>query len=117
MGEVLGHLKALEYDRNIIGAVLISAKPGCFIAGANIAMLEAAKSVEEVTQISKEGQEVLSGVEKSSKPIVAAIMGSCLGGGLEVSILYLYIISKCSSALKIIYYNTKFDLLSSDIYR
>ncbi len=29
-------------------------------------------------------QDILFDVEKSKKPIVAAIMGSCLGGGLEV---------------------------------
>lgn len=47
-------------------------------------MLEACKSEEEVALISSEGKKLFDQVEKCRKPIVAAIMGSCLGGGLEV---------------------------------
>ncbi|NXE29792.1 ECHA enzyme, partial [Ardeotis kori] len=67
-------------------AVLISSKPGCFIAGADIDMIEACKTSQEVTQLSQEGQKMLEKIEQSPKPIVAAISGSCLGGGLEVAI-------------------------------
>ncbi|XP_078397568.1 trifunctional enzyme subunit alpha, mitochondrial-like [Cetorhinus maximus] len=67
-------------------AVLISSKPGCFIAGADINMIEECKSVEEVTRLSQEGQKLFEKIEKSTKPIVAAINGSCLGGGLEVAL-------------------------------
>ena len=35
--------------------------------------------------MSKDCQDFLFEVEKSPKPIVAAIMGSCLGGGLETA--------------------------------
>jgi len=47
-------------------------------------MLQSCKSTDEVTKLSNEGQELLQLVEDSPKPIVTAIMGSCLGGGLEV---------------------------------
>lgn len=47
-------------------------------------MIEACKSSEEVTYLSQEGQKMLEKIENSSKPFVAAISGSCLGGGLEV---------------------------------
>uniref|UniRef100_A0A673YI46 enoyl-CoA hydratase n=1 Tax=Salmo trutta TaxID=8032 RepID=A0A673YI46_SALTR len=67
-------------------AVLISSKPGCFIAGADINMIQACNTSEEVTKLSQEGQKMFERIEKSSKPIVAAINGSCLGGGLEVGI-------------------------------
>ncbi|XP_037246668.1 trifunctional enzyme subunit alpha, mitochondrial isoform X2 [Falco biarmicus] len=67
-------------------AVLISSKPGSFIAGADLNMLEACKTSQEVTQLSQEGQKMLEKIEQSPKPIVAAISGSCLGGGLEVAI-------------------------------
>ncbi|NP_001085618.1 hydroxyacyl-CoA dehydrogenase trifunctional multienzyme complex subunit alpha S homeolog [Xenopus laevis] len=71
-------------------AVLISSKPGCFIAGADINMIESCKSNQEVTQLSQEGQKMFAKLEKSPKPIVAAINGSCLGGGLEVAIACQY---------------------------
>ena len=67
-------------------AVLISSKPGSFIAGADIDMIAACKTSQEVTQLSQEGQKMLEKIEQSPKPIVAAISGSCLGGGLEVAI-------------------------------
>uniref|UniRef100_A0A8D1Q715 Trifunctional enzyme subunit alpha, mitochondrial n=2 Tax=Sus scrofa TaxID=9823 RepID=A0A8D1Q715_PIG len=70
----------------IRSAVLISSKPGCFIAGADINMLSACTTSQEVTQISQEAQRTFEKLEKSTKPIVAAINGTCLGGGLELAI-------------------------------
>uniref|UniRef100_A0A672R528 enoyl-CoA hydratase n=1 Tax=Sinocyclocheilus grahami TaxID=75366 RepID=A0A672R528_SINGR len=69
-------------------AVLISRKPGCFIAGADINMIQACKTAEEVTSLSQEGQKIFDQIEKSPIPVVAAINGSCLGGGLEVMANY-----------------------------
>lgn len=85
MQEVQAIMKNVWSDPSITSAVLISAKQGCFIAGADISMLEACKSKEEVSGLSKAGQDLLSEIEKSKKPVVAAIMGTCLGGGLEVN--------------------------------
>uniref|UniRef100_A0A8C6B7H3 enoyl-CoA hydratase n=1 Tax=Monodon monoceros TaxID=40151 RepID=A0A8C6B7H3_MONMO len=73
-------------SNQIRSAVLISSKPGCFIAGADLNMLTACTTSQEVTQISQEAQRMFEKVEKSTKPIVAAINGSCLGGGLEVGV-------------------------------
>uniref|UniRef100_A0A8C0DAT9 enoyl-CoA hydratase n=1 Tax=Balaenoptera musculus TaxID=9771 RepID=A0A8C0DAT9_BALMU len=73
-------------SNQIRSAVLISSKPGCFIAGADLNMLTACTTPQEVTQISQEAQKMFEKVEKSTKPIVAAINGSCLGGGLEVGV-------------------------------
>ncbi|XP_051511643.1 hydroxyacyl-CoA dehydrogenase trifunctional multienzyme complex subunit alpha a isoform X1 [Myxocyprinus asiaticus] len=71
-------------------AVLISRKPGCFIAGADINMIQACKTAEEVTWLSQEGQKMFEQIEKSPIPIVAAINGSCLGGGLEFALACQY---------------------------
>ena len=43
------------------------------------------KSAEEGATLSKACQDFLNEVENSSKPVVAAIQGSCLGGGLETA--------------------------------
>merc|ERR1719384_1610611 len=48
-------------------------------------MIEKCKSAEEAQTLSKGCQDFLSRVESSSKPVVAAIMGPCLGGGLETA--------------------------------
>lgn len=50
-------------------------------------MIEACKTKEEVVELSRKGQEAFQKIEDSKKPVVAAIMGSCLGGGLEVSFI------------------------------
>ncbi len=70
----------------IKSVVLMSGKTTGFIAGADIKMLEKVQSKEDGTKISREGQEVMARMESSPKPIVAAIMGPCLGGGLEVAL-------------------------------
>ncbi|CAF1012589.1 unnamed protein product [Rotaria sp. Silwood1] len=80
---VFNHLKN---DDNIKGIIVISAKPGSFIAGADINMIESVKSRDELYQMSRNGQEIMNQIEQSSKPIVAAIAGSCLGGGFEVAL-------------------------------
>ncbi|XP_006910355.1 trifunctional enzyme subunit alpha, mitochondrial [Pteropus alecto] len=81
--EVMNEIWASDQIRS---AVLISLKPGCFVAGADINMIATCKSSQEVTEISQEAQRMFEKLEKSPKPIVAAINGSCLGGGLELAI-------------------------------
>ena len=74
----------VEADPTIQGAVLISGKAD-FIAGADIHMLKQCTSAGEVERLSHDMQEQLFKVEQSKKPVVAAIHGACLGGGLEVA--------------------------------
>ena len=66
--------------------VLISGKPGSFIAGADIKMISDCQTKEEIYKLSKMGQNVFDQMEKSKKPIISAIMGPCLGGGFEVAL-------------------------------
>lgn len=47
-------------------------------------MIQSCKTKEEIMRLSENGQKAFSQMEASKKPIVAAIMGSCMGGGLEV---------------------------------
>uniref|UniRef100_A0A8C3G486 Trifunctional enzyme subunit alpha, mitochondrial n=1 Tax=Cyclopterus lumpus TaxID=8103 RepID=A0A8C3G486_CYCLU len=87
MAEVMDEVWANDAVKS---AVLISSKPGCFIAGADINMIQSCNSADEVTTLSQEGQKMFERIEKSPKPIVAAINGSCLGGGLEFAIACQY---------------------------
>ncbi|XP_077991119.1 trifunctional enzyme subunit alpha, mitochondrial-like [Glandiceps talaboti] len=85
MGEFEEVMARTQNDPQVKGAVLISGKPGCFIAGADIQMIAACETAEEVKDLATNGQRIMAGMESSSKPVVAAIMGSCLGGGLETA--------------------------------
>ncbi|GAB1297258.1 Trifunctional enzyme subunit alpha, mitochondrial [Apodemus speciosus] len=85
--EVMNEIWANDQIRS---AVLISSKPGCFVAGADINMLASCTTPQEATRISQEGQRMFEKLEKSPKPVVAAISGSCLGGGLELALACQY---------------------------
>lgn len=108
MQETLSVLQEVTHNPDVKSVVMISAKPDCFIAGADINMLGAANSVEAGTKISRDGQRILGMIEDSKKPVVAAISGSCLGGGLEVSLLFeAYTISKTMHILSKNYNKSK----------
>jgi 3-hydroxyacyl-CoA dehydrogenase / enoyl-CoA hydratase / 3-hydroxybutyryl-CoA epimerase len=73
-------------DAEIRAVVLISGKPDNFIAGADIEEFTALTTQAEAERLSFEGQEMVSRVETLPKPVVAAIHGACLGGGLELAL-------------------------------
>ena len=65
------------------GIVIISGKPDSFIAGADITMLDACQSEQQARSLAQKGQVTLAKIAALSIPVVAAIHGACLGGGLE----------------------------------
>uniref|UniRef100_A0AC34RC90 Enoyl-CoA hydratase n=1 Tax=Panagrolaimus sp. JU765 TaxID=591449 RepID=A0AC34RC90_9BILA len=73
-------------DDNVRAAVLMSGKPNSFIAGADINLLKNCKTAQEAEKYVRDGQILLEKIEKSQKPVVAAIMGTCMGGGLEAAL-------------------------------
>ncbi|MFO1349312.1 MAG: fatty acid oxidation complex subunit alpha FadJ [Gammaproteobacteria bacterium] len=76
----------LERDRALTGVVILSGKPGSFIAGADIHMLAACKSADEASALARTGQAFCNRIAAFKAPIVAAIDGICLGGGLELAL-------------------------------
>ncbi|MFL5461254.1 MAG: fatty acid oxidation complex subunit alpha FadJ [Gemmatimonadales bacterium] len=84
--EIEALLIRLRDDSSTRAVVVISGKPDSFIAGADIEEFTALTSQDAAERLSFEGQETVSRVETSHKPIVAAIHGACLGGGLEFAL-------------------------------
>ena len=68
------------------GMVLISDKPGYFIVGADIEELQALTDPSEVRELVRAGHALVKKFTRLSFPVVAAIDGSCLGGGLELAL-------------------------------
>ena len=76
----------IENDAEIKAVVFTSGKKDSFIAGADITMLESVSSAEEGEQTARAGHAVMNRVEAFPKPVVAAIHGVALGGGLETAL-------------------------------
>ncbi|HUH67110.1 MAG TPA: fatty acid oxidation complex subunit alpha FadJ [Syntrophales bacterium] len=79
-------LDSLEADDSVKAIVLISRKPDNFIAGADIDKFKEMASAKEAEMLSRRGHALLSRMATFRKPIVAAINGATLGGGLEVAL-------------------------------
>lgn len=79
-------LTHLETDPTVKGVVITSGKKDGFIAGAKIEMIAGVTSADQAAELSRQGQQGLNRLEKATKPVVAAIHGACLGGGLELAL-------------------------------
>jgi 3-hydroxyacyl-CoA dehydrogenase / enoyl-CoA hydratase / 3-hydroxybutyryl-CoA epimerase len=76
----------IERDSSVLAAVLISGKPDNFIAGADIEQFLEFQTPEDAERASFEGHKLLNRLERLRVPVVAAIHGACLGGGLETTL-------------------------------
>lgn len=83
MKEIFAQLK----DTNgVKGMIIHSLKPDNFVAGADVRMLEACTTASEAEALAKQGQELFQQLSDLPYPVVAAIHGPCLGGGLELAL-------------------------------
>ena len=72
------------HDKNVRALVVVSAKPGSFIAGADINEIRALRSIQDAEAASRKGHRLFDAIEGLPFPVVAAINGTCLGGGTEL---------------------------------
>ncbi len=68
-----------------VKAVVITGSGSLFVAGADVKVIASISSSEEGESLAKRGQAVFDKLEQMQKPVIAAIMGFCLGGGLELA--------------------------------
>src|SRR5262245_33464777 len=71
-------------DLAIRGAILTGAGPKAFVAGADIGELGKCSGLE-AEQLSRRGSAVFRQLERSPKPVLAAVNGFALGGGCELA--------------------------------
>lgn len=79
-------LDIIENDAELKAAVIISRKKDSFIVGADINEFVNFSSKEEVISLIQQGHALFDRLERLSKPVVAAIHGACVGGGLELAL-------------------------------
>ncbi|WP_336219454.1 fatty acid oxidation complex subunit alpha FadJ [Citrobacter amalonaticus] len=84
--QVRAILKQIRENKSISGVVIISAKPDNFIAGADINMIGHCKNAPEAQELARQGQQLMAEINGLPIPVIAAIHGACLGGGLELAL-------------------------------
>ncbi|KRZ69190.1 Trifunctional enzyme subunit alpha, mitochondrial [Trichinella papuae] len=82
MVEFYDCLNKFTQDDSVKGIVVMSGKSGSFIAGADTNC----HSTAEATALSLKCQAIMNRIHSNYKPVVAAINGTCLGGGLELAL-------------------------------
>jgi 3-hydroxyacyl-CoA dehydrogenase/enoyl-CoA hydratase/3-hydroxybutyryl-CoA epimerase len=83
--ELTTALERLSAWDELRAVVFTSGKAEGFIAGADIHLLRGLERAEQGTELSIAGHRALSALARFRVPIVAAIDGACLGGGLELA--------------------------------
>jgi len=79
-------LDEIERDAGIKAVVIISRKEDNFIAGADLERFLLMTHPGEAEMMSRKGKKLLNRVANFSSPVVAAIHGAALGGGLELAL-------------------------------
>ncbi len=78
-------LDVAEQDKEVRAVIITADGQKAFSVGADLKFVNTADP-ETVQKFLKRGQELFRRVENFPKPIIAAINGLCLGGGLELSL-------------------------------
>ena len=102
LAEMNGILERLENgEAGVRAAVIISEKKGTWIAGADIEEFKHFNTPADAEAASRAGQEMLNRLERLDIPVVAAIDGAALGGGLETALACTYRIASDSPKTKL----------------
>ncbi len=75
----------LSKRTDVHGLILRSGKPGMFIAGADLRELGSKPDPEMARVLTLKGHDLMNAAQNLPFPTVAAIDGSCMGGGLELA--------------------------------
>jgi len=78
-------MERLENEKKLAGVIIASAKK-TFLAGGDLEMIMAIDDPEQAFNLVEKLKFDLRRIEKLGRPIVAAINGAALGGGLEIAL-------------------------------
>jgi enoyl-CoA hydratase len=84
VGELDAAVSAAAADPDVVAVVITGAGEKAFVAGADISELNTLEP-EAARRFAQRGQKVFAGIERLTKPVVAAVNGFALGGGCELA--------------------------------
>src|SRR5690554_5488474 len=84
--EVAELMAEIKSNSNLKGLVFISGKASSFVAGADIRMINDCRSAEDAESLARQGQALFDQIENLDIPVIAAVHGPALGGGLELAL-------------------------------
>ena len=80
----LGVMDRLRRDANVRAIVITGAGDKAFVAGADIGEFEGRSPVDQYRVMKL--PTIFDAIEQSPKPVIAAVNGFCLGGGMELAL-------------------------------
>lgn len=83
LDELFDVFNVIDQDENV-RCVILTGAGRSFVAGADIAEMSSLGPVE-AKRFAQKGHKVMNFIEKTEKPVIAAINGFALGGGCEIS--------------------------------
>ena len=86
MEELASIVEQLKKSSHLKGAIFFTHKERCFLAGADINMIDRFEKESVATEASAQGQSLFNQIESLSIPTVACIHGICFGGGMEFAL-------------------------------
>jgi enoyl-CoA hydratase len=85
IGELRHAFESLAADDSVRGLIITGEGEKAFVAGADIAELARMGPIDGIG-VSREGQDAFRLLERMGKPVVAAVNGYALGGGMELAL-------------------------------
>ena len=86
LDELEAALDSFEHDDDVRCVLLSGAGDRAFSAGVDFTAFGMGAPAPEIVELSRKGQRIFGLFEASSMPVVAAIDGYCLAGGMELAI-------------------------------
>ncbi|HEX5600344.1 MAG TPA: 3-hydroxyacyl-CoA dehydrogenase NAD-binding domain-containing protein, partial [Hyphomicrobiaceae bacterium] len=110
LGAIVEHVESRARTGEIKGLVFMSGKAKNFIVGADIREFDALDTESKVIEAIRPVNAMLDRIERMPVPVVCAIHGACVGGGLELALACHYRIATRDDSTRVGFPEVKLGL-------
>lgn len=101
LDRLIGEIESRIATGKLVAVVIRSGKPGSFVHGVDVREIADIFDRSDAFQKSREGQRIFRRIERLTVPTLAAVDGTCLGGGTELMLACEYRIASDDPATRI----------------